>query len=125
VRDRVRLVPGNFYTDALPAGSDIAWVSAIVHQNSREQNRALFAKVFAALVPRGRILIRDIVMDATRTNPRQARSSPSICSSARRAAGRSPFEELRDDLAATGFVDATCLRRGEGMDSVISATRPQ
>jgi len=69
LRDRVRLVPGSFYTDPLPAGADLAWVSAIVHQNSREQNRALFAKVCAALVPGSRILIRDFVMDDTRTDP--------------------------------------------------------
>ena len=50
---RIRLVAGDFYRDELPPGADLAWVSAIVHQNSREQNRALFLKVFAALVPGG------------------------------------------------------------------------
>jgi precorrin-6B methylase 2 len=125
VRDRVRLVPGNFYTDALPAGSDLAWVSAIVHQNSREQNRALFAKVFAALVPRGRILIRDFVMDDTRTNPPAGAFFAVNMLVNTPGGGTFTFGELRDDLAAAGFEDAALLRRGEGMDSVISAAKPQ
>ena len=47
--DRVKLVAGDFYSDELPRGADFAWVSAIVHQHSREHNRELFAKVHAAL----------------------------------------------------------------------------
>jgi len=41
--ERVTLVAGDFYRDGLPSGADLAWVSAIIHQNNREQNRALFA----------------------------------------------------------------------------------
>ena len=54
---RVKLVPGSYESDPLPAGADLAWVSAIVHQNSREQNRSLFLKIFAALQPGGTIII--------------------------------------------------------------------
>ena len=50
MEDRAEFVAGNFDTDeTLPGGADLVWVSAIVHQNSREQNRELFAKVCAAL----------------------------------------------------------------------------
>ena len=124
-RDRVRLVPGNFYTDARPAGADLAWVSAIVHQNAREQNRALFAKVFAALVPGGRILIRDFVMDDTRTDPPAGAFFAVNMLVGTQGGGTFTFGELRDDLAAAGFVDAKLLRRGEGMDSVLCATKPE
>ena len=37
VEERVTLVSGDFYVDPLPAGADLAWVSAIVHQNSRAE----------------------------------------------------------------------------------------
>ncbi len=124
VRDRVRLVPGNFYTDALPTESDLAWVSAIVHQNSREQNRALFGKIFAALVPGGRILIRDFVMDETRTEPPAGAYFAVNMLVSTPGGGTFTFQELRDDLAAVGFVDAAFLRRGEAMDSVLCATKP-
>lgn len=123
LRDRVRLVPGNFYTDALPAGADLAWVSAIVHQNSRRQNRALFGKVFAALVPGGRILIRDFVMDDTRTEPAAGAFFAVNMLVGTPGGGTFTFGELRDDLVAAGFAEATLLRRGEGMDSVVCATK--
>ena len=122
--DRVRVAAGSFYTDELPAGADLAWVSAIVHQNSREQNRTMFDKVFAALDPGGRVLIRDIVMDESRTSPPMGAFFAVNMLVGTPAGGTFTFSELRDDLAAAGFVDARFLRRGEGMDSVVCATKP-
>jgi hypothetical protein len=122
--DRVRLVPGNFYTDELPGGADLAWVSAIVHQNSREQNRAMFGKVFAALVPGGRILIRDFVMDEDRTSPPMGAFFAVNMLVGTPGGGTFTFSQLRDDLAAAGFVGAALLHRGEAMDSVVCATKP-
>ena len=66
---RVEFVGGDFMAGPLPSGADLAWVSAIVHQNSRKQNRELFAKAFHALTPAGRIVIRDILMHPTDTEP--------------------------------------------------------
>jgi hypothetical protein len=37
--------------------------------------------------------------------------------------GTFTFGELRDDLAAAGFVEVTLLRRGDGMDSIVGATK--
>jgi len=37
MNDRVRLVGGDFLVDPIPQGADLAWVSVIVHQNSREE----------------------------------------------------------------------------------------
>ena len=62
VADRVTLVAGDYNIDPMPGGADFAWLSAIAHQNSREQNRALYAKIHAALVPGGILAVRDIVM---------------------------------------------------------------
>lgn len=123
--DRVRLVAGDFSEDPLPTGADLAWVSAIVHQNSRQENRALFAKVFAALAPGGRILIRDIVMDETRTRPVMG-ALFAVNMLVATAGGTSfTFGELRDDLESAGFAEATLLRAGEAMDSVLAATKPR
>jgi len=59
---RVRLAAGDFYQDELPGGHDLAMLSAIIHQNSPAQNVELFQKVHRALVPGGRMVIRDHVM---------------------------------------------------------------
>jgi precorrin-6B methylase 2 len=122
--DRVRLAAGSFYTDELPAGADLVWVSAIVHQNSRVQNRTMFGKIFAALVSGGRILIRDIVMDESRTAPPMGAFFAVNMLVGTPGGGTFTFHELRDDLAVAGFVDAKLLRRGEMMDSVVCATKP-
>jgi len=70
VLDRVTLAPGDFYSDALPGGHDLVFVSAIIHQNDPVQNVDLFRKAFAALEPGGRIVVRDHVLSPDRTAPR-------------------------------------------------------
>ena len=123
--DRVDLVAGDFYTDsALPAGADLAWVSAIVHQNSREQNRALFAKVHSALARGGQLMVRDIVMDDAHTSP-PAGALFAVNMLVRTEAGDTfSFAELCEDLASVGFGDSTLIRGARDMDSVLRAPKP-
>jgi predicted O-methyltransferase YrrM len=121
--DRVRLVAGNFDRDELPGGSDLTWVSAIVHQNSRNQNRAMFGRIFRALQPGGRILIRDILVDPSRTAPVMGALFAVNMLVGTPGGGTYTFEELRADLEQAGFADVTLLRRGDAMDSVIAAAR--
>lgn len=122
--DRVKLVGGSYNRDRLPAGVDLAWVSAIVHQNSREQNQAMFKRVFASLVSGGRILIRDIVMDLSRTSPAGGALFAVNMLVATPGGGTFTLDELCEDLSAAGFIGVRYLRRGEGMDSVVCATKP-
>ncbi|MEN6333791.1 MAG: methyltransferase, partial [Phycisphaerales bacterium] len=63
--DRVTLVAGDYNIDPLPGGADLAWLGAIAHQNSRRENRSLYAKIHAALASQGVLVIRDVVMDAS------------------------------------------------------------
>ena len=39
------------------------------------------------------------------------------------AGGTFTFDELREDLGAAGFADATVLRHDDGMNSVVSAVK--
>ena len=121
---RVKFVAGSYHSGAMPEGPDLAWISAIVHQNSRAQNRAMFSRVFAALPPSGRILIRDIVVDASRTRPVGAALFAVNMLTSTRGGSTFTFNELRDDLTAAGFVKVKRLRRGKIMDSLISAIVP-
>ena len=120
---RVKLVAGDFMADPLPAGADLAWVSAIVHQNSRAQNRALFTKIFRALVPGGRIAIRDILMEANRTRPVAGALFAVNMLVATESGGTFTFGELREDLAAAGFVQAAVSQRDKAMNSVVVARK--
>jgi SAM-dependent methyltransferase len=120
---RVAFVGGDFETDPLPQGADLAWVSAIIHQNSREQNRKLFRAVFDALLDEGQILIRDVVMDESRISPAYGALFAVNMLVATEGGGTFTLDEMREDLEATGFVDATVLRHDEGMNSVVRAVK--
>jgi len=120
---RVRLAAGDFYRDELPRGADLAWLSAIVHQNSRKQNRELFRRVFRALEPGGRIAIRDVVMEESRTAPVAGALFAVNMLVGTPKGGTFTLGELRDDLRLAGFAGARLVRRGEGNDSVVVARR--
>jgi len=124
LKSRVKLVPGDFMKNPLPPGADLAWVSAIVHQNSRPQNRALFAKVYRALVPGGRIAIRDILMEESRTLPIAGALFAVNMLVGTADGGTFTFAELREDLATSGFIQAAILRADEAMNSIVVARKP-
>jgi len=121
--DRVALVNGDFYADALPAGHDLALLSAIIHQNDAEQNVALYRKVFDALLPGGTIAVRDFVMNEDHTEPVDGTVFAINMLVNTPGGSTYSFEEIREDLEAAGFVDAKLVHRGE-MDSLVTARRP-
>ena len=121
--ERVTLTGGDFYADALPAGANLAWVGAIAHQNSREQNRVLYAKVHEVLVDGGRLMIRDVVMDDSRTHPVAGAMFAINMLVATQGGGTYTFNEFRADLMTAGFIDIRLLIRDEFMNSVICAKR--
>ena len=120
---RVTLASGDFLKDTLPAGADMAWVSAIVHQNSRAQNRHLFANVRQALVPGGRIAIRDILMAESRTAPVMGALFAVNMLVGTRGGGTFTLAELRADLVSAGFCRVKLARPDNAMDTVVTAVR--
>jgi 3-hydroxy-5-methyl-1-naphthoate 3-O-methyltransferase len=67
--DRVRVVAGDYDVDALGNGFDIVFLSAILHGNNPERNRALLRKSASALVAGGRVIVQDFIMEDDRTAP--------------------------------------------------------
>lgn len=123
--DQVTFVEGDFYTDQLPGGADFAWLSAIIHQNSRQQNRELCAKIHAALVPGGQIAIRDIILDESRTSPVPGALFAVNMLVNTPAGGCYTLQEIKEDLETVGFAEVTLWHQGEAMDSVIRAVKPK
>ncbi len=121
---RINFVGGSYHKGEMPKGADLAWVSAIVHQNSRAENRAMFEKVYKALESGGRILIRDIIVDSTRTRPVGGALFAVNMLVGTEGGDTFTFDELREDLAHAGFGKVKYLRRGQMMDSVICASKP-
>lgn len=121
---RVTLVPGDFDKDELPAGHDLAWLSAIIHQNSPAQNDALFARIFRALVPGGRLVLRDHVMEPDRTRPRAGALFAVNMLVGTSSGGTYTFEEIRAGLERAGFSHIRLIQAGERMDALVEAFRP-
>ena len=121
--DRVTLVPGNFYEDELPPGHDLALLSAIIHQNSLEQNQDLYRKVFQALNPGGRIVIRDHVMSPDRTQPLDGAIFAVNMLVNTEGGGTWTFDEIKDGLTRAGFSRVKQLQ-SKGMFSLVEAFKP-
>lgn len=121
--DRVTLAAGDFYVDDLPGGHDLALLSAIIHQNSSRQNRELYAKVFAALEPGGQVVIRDHVMDPTRTQPAGGALFAVHMLLATQGGGTYTFDQIAEGLRAVGFVDPQLVQPDQRMDGLVRATR--
>jgi predicted O-methyltransferase YrrM len=124
VLERVTLAPGDFYREELPPGHDLAFVSAIIHQNSPAQNLDLYRKVFRALVPGGRIVIRDHIMDADRTEPKEGAVFAVNMLVATDGGGTYTYDEIRNDLEQTGFHRISLVRKGQFMDGLVEAFKP-
>jgi hypothetical protein len=124
VLDRVTLVPGDFYRDQLPAGHDLAFISAIIHQNSPEQNASLFRNVFRSLDRGGRVVIRDHVMEPDRTRPKDG-ALFAVNMLVSTPAGRTyTYSEIRACLEQAGFIKIRLLRKGDHMDALVEAFKP-
>jgi len=125
MQGRVALVAGDFRRDSLPAGHDLAFVSAIIHQNSPVENGALFRKVFAALDPGGRVVVRDHVLSPDRTKPRSG-ALFAVNMLVGTEGGNSYTEaEIRDALTEAGFVGVRLFHPDAQMDGLVEAFRPR
>jgi len=120
---RVELVSGDFYTDELPKGCDLALLSAIIHQNSPQENLNLYRKIHQALVPGGKVLIRDHVMDPGRTFPPQGTLFAINMLVNTEGGDTYTFDEIKKCLEAAGFGEVKLVREGERMDCLVEARK--
>ena len=69
---RIKTRAGDLRTDLLGQGFDVILVSAICHMLGPEGNRDLLKRCYAALAPKGRVVISDFILEADKTAPKQA-----------------------------------------------------
>ncbi len=70
--DRVCVQEGNFQTDDLGSGYEVALLFGVMVGEAPEGRAALIRKVFAALNPGGRIVVREFLLDPDRAGPPEA-----------------------------------------------------
>ena len=66
---RIKTYTGDYTTDELPTGFDVAFLSAIIHSNSLEVNQDLIKKCYRSLNKNGKVIIQDWIMNNDRTQP--------------------------------------------------------
>ena len=124
LRARVELVAGDFYEDELPTGCDLALLSAIIHQNGSEENVALYRRIHRALEPGGAVLIRDHIMDESRTYPPAGAMFALNMLVNTRTGDTYTFLEVKRTLEEAGFRDVKWAKAGEKMDCLVEARKP-
>lgn len=122
--ERVDLIAGDYNVDQFPPDHDLALLSAVIHINSREANRSLYSRLFQSLQPAAAILIRDFIMDDSRTSPADGAIFAVNMLVATKAGNSYTFKEVCEDLIVSGFVNPQLVCDGPKMDQVIMATRP-
>lgn len=66
---RIRLISGDYRVDEIPGSYDVIFLSNIIHGESFEVNQRLMVDLSSVLKPGGSIIIKDHILDSTRTNP--------------------------------------------------------
>jgi SAM-dependent methyltransferase len=89
----------------LSEGYDIAWVSNIIHGENESNNQHLAKKLYEALRPGGRVLIKDHILDETLTRPENGAIFAVHMLLATRAGRCYGFDETRRWYEDAGFVD--------------------
>jgi SAM-dependent methyltransferase len=124
--ERVSVQEGDFQRDDLGNGYDVALVFGVLNGEPPEGRPALIAKVYAALKPGGRIVLRDSVLDADRAGPPEAAIFALQMLLATDAGGLDTRDDWARWLTAAGFTPPQSISLPAGIGSaLIVADKPQ
>ncbi|MDK9700108.1 MAG: methyltransferase, partial [bacterium] len=124
VLHRVSFLPGDPLISTLPYGYDFAILSSVVQQHFFHQNVELLRKIFHALLPGGRVVVREVLC-APESNSHYSNAVYSV-NSLVETRGKPPynFEEVKTALEQAGFIGVRLLNPETWMDGVIEAYKP-
>jgi hypothetical protein len=67
--ERIRLMAGDYRTDPIPGNYDVVFLSNVIHGEGERENALLIHKLVANLEAGGRIVVKDHILDDSRTRP--------------------------------------------------------
>jgi predicted O-methyltransferase YrrM len=103
--ERVGTVAGDYFTDELGEGYDVAYIASIIHSLGPQETAALFAKAHRALLPGGMLVVKEFFLDGTRTRPASAsRFSVNMLIGTERGKAYT-YAETREILAGESYGD--------------------
>lgn len=127
VEDRVDVSGGDYRTDALGTGYDVALVFNVIHAHDGEENRRLFERVAGALEPGGRIAVLDQLEGTARTPVGRAGIGfVGLTYLTTLGADVHSYEDAAGWLRAAGFenVRRSSIRRAGPGNTLVQATKP-
>jgi 16S rRNA G1207 methylase RsmC len=69
VSNRVNYQAGDFNQDEIKGTFDVCFLSHIIHGQSLEKNKALFAQIFGHLNSGGRLIVQDFFLNSDKKSP--------------------------------------------------------
>ncbi len=66
---RISFIRGDYLKDDYQEDYDLVLVSSIIHSLGAPENRAIFGRCYRSMVPGGRIVIKDFLLDEDRVSP--------------------------------------------------------
>lgn len=69
LKNNINYLEGDYLKDDIGTSYDLVFLSAIIHIQGLEENNSLIKKCVESLNPGGQIIIKDWVMEETKTNP--------------------------------------------------------
>ncbi|HJU63012.1 MAG TPA: methyltransferase [Candidatus Binatia bacterium] len=67
--ERICLITGDYRKDPIPGSYDMVFLSNIIHGEGEPENLSLIGKLIANLKPGGRLIVKDHILDDSRTTP--------------------------------------------------------
>jgi precorrin-6B methylase 2 len=119
--DRVEVLVGDMFAEALPGGFDLHLFSNVLHDWDERRVRQLLAKSAAALPAGGMIIIHDAHINADKTGPLPVAAYSALLMTITEGKCYSE-KEMAGYLAEAGFGDFTCAPTAADR-SVITARR--
>ncbi len=119
--DRIAFAAGDFYEDDLPGGHDLVFLSAIIHQNSPRENVELYRKCRRAMLPGGRLVIRDHIMEPDHVHPASGALFAVNMLAATPGGSTYTFDEIRETLEEAGFSRIRLIQSGDFMNGLVEA----
>ena len=91
--------------------------------NSREQNQQMFIKIYSAMENNSTLVMRDIIMDDSRTKPQTGALFALNMLVATDGGSTYTFNEYRTDLLNAGFSNVDIIYNEHSMNSLVRAIK--
>jgi hypothetical protein len=121
--DRVEVLVGDMFAEALPPGFDMHLFSNVLHDWDRGRVRQLLAKSAAALPAGGMIIIHDAHINADKTGPLPVAAYSALLMTITEGKCYS-VKEMADYLGESGFEDIVCAPTAADRSVITARKKP-